>query len=82
MSATLSSSSSHPTTRGQVFSWALFDFANTAFYVLILTVGYPLYFKEIVAGGSRQGDLLWGSSFSISMIVVALLSPFLGAVAD
>jgi UMF1 family MFS transporter len=82
MSATLSSSSSRPATRGQVFSWALFDFANTAFYVLILTVGYPLYFKEIVAGGSRQGDLLWGSSFSISMIVVALLSPFLGAVAD
>jgi MFS transporter, UMF1 family len=82
MSTLLSSSSSHPATRGQVFSWALFDFANTAFYVLILTVGYPLYFKEIVAGGSRQGDLLWGSSFSISMIVVALLSPILGAVAD
>jgi UMF1 family MFS transporter len=71
-----------PSTRGQVFSWALFDFANTAFYVLILTVGYPLYFKEIVAGGSLQGDLLWGSSFSISMLIVALLSPVLGAVAD
>jgi UMF1 family MFS transporter len=82
MSTLLSSSSSHPATRGQVFSWALFDFANTAFYVLILTVGYPLYFKEIVADGSRQGDLLWGSSFSISMVVVALLSPILGAVAD
>jgi UMF1 family MFS transporter len=78
----LSSSSSRPATRGQVFSWALFDFANTAFYVLILTVGYPLYFKEIVAGGSRQGDLLWGSSFSISMVIVALFSPILGAVAD
>jgi len=82
MSTPLFSSFSRPATRGQVFSWALFDFANTAFYVLILTVGYPLYFKEIVAGGSRQGDLLWGSSFSISMIIVALLSPILGAVAD
>jgi MFS transporter, UMF1 family len=82
MSSPLASSSSHPASRGQIFSWALFDFANTAFYVLILTVGYPLYFKEIVAGSSQQSDLLWGSSFSISMIIVALLSPILGAVAD
>jgi MFS transporter, UMF1 family len=77
----LSRSSSLPVTRGQVFSWALFDFANTAFYVIVLTVGYPLYFKEIVSGGS-QGDLLWGSAFSISMVIVALLSPVLGAIAD
>jgi UMF1 family MFS transporter len=77
-----SSSTSHQATRGQVFSWALFDFANTAFYVVILTVGYPLYFKEVIASGSRQGDFLWGSSFSISMIIVAILSPVLGAVAD
>jgi len=81
MGSILSPSAPRPATRGQVLSWALFDFANTAFYVLILTVGYPLYFKEIVSGG-MQGDLLWGSSFSISMIIVALLSPILGAIAD
>jgi UMF1 family MFS transporter len=76
------SSTSNSATRGQIFSWALFDFANTAFYVLILTVGYPLYFKEIVVSDSRGGDLLWGSAFSISMFIVALISPVLGAVAD
>jgi UMF1 family MFS transporter len=69
-------------TRGQIFSWALFDFAHTSFYVLILTVGYPLYFKEIVAQGSKQGDFLWGLAFSISMLLVALMSPVLGAAAD
>ncbi|MEX2115836.1 MAG: MFS transporter [Bacteroidota bacterium] len=68
--------------RGRIFSWTLFDFANTAFYVLILTVGYPLYFKKIVAGGTTQGDALWGLSFSVSMLFVAFLSPILGAVAD
>lgn len=68
--------------RGKIFSWTLFDFANTAFYVLILTVGYPLYFKKVVTGGSSQGDALWGLSFSISMLIVALLSPVLGAAAD
>ncbi len=67
--------------RGKIFSWTLFDFANTAFYVLILTVGYPLYFKKIVVG-SGAGDALWGLSFRISMLVVAVLSPILGAVAD
>jgi len=82
MSRPLFPSSSHTATRWQIFSWALFDFAHTAFYVLILTVGYPLYFKEVVAQGSRQGDFLWGSAFSISMLIVALFSPVLGAVAD
>ena len=68
--------------RGRIFSWTLFDFANTAFYVLILTVGYPLYFKKIVAGSTTHGDALWGLSFSVSMLFVAVLSPVLGAVAD
>jgi UMF1 family MFS transporter len=82
MSSTLHPPSFHTATRWQIFSWALFDFAHTAFYVIILTVGYPLYFKEIVAQGSNQGDFLWGSAFSISMFIVALFSPVLGAVAD
>jgi len=71
-----------PATRGQIVSWSLFDFGNTAFYVVILTVGYPLYFKKIVAAASPQADFLWGLSFSISMLCVALLSPILGAAAD
>jgi UMF1 family MFS transporter len=82
MSRSLHPTSFHTATRWQIFSWALFDFAHTAFYVLILTVGYPLYFKEIVAQRSNQGDFLWGSAFSISMLIVALFSPVLGAVAD
>jgi MFS transporter, UMF1 family len=82
MSRPFHSLSVYTATRWQIFSWALFDFAHTAFYVLILTVGYPLYFKEIVAQNSTQGDFLWGSAFSISMVIVALFSPVLGAVAD
>lgn len=71
-----------PAPRGGILSWALFDFANTAFYVIVLTVGYPTYFRSVVAGSSDQADFLWGLSFSISMAVVALLAPVLGAVAD
>lgn len=68
--------------RFQIFVWTLFDLANTAFYVIILTVGFPLYFKEIINNGERDGDFLWGLAFSISMAIVALISPILGAIAD
>lgn len=68
--------------KGKIFAWTLFDFANTAFYVIILTVGYPLYFKEIITGSSSSSDFLWGMAFSISMLFVALISPLLGAIAD
>jgi UMF1 family MFS transporter len=71
-----------PASRGQIFAWTLFDFANTAFYVIILTVGYPLYFKQIVAEHGQQADFLWGAAFSASMLIVAILSPILGATAD
>ena len=72
----------HIATRGQIFSWTLFDFANTAFYVIVLTVGYPLYFKEVVAQHGQRADFLWGTAFSVSMLIVAILSPILGATAD
>ncbi|MEK7670316.1 MAG: MFS transporter, partial [Bacteroidota bacterium] len=76
------SSRSPAVTRGQIFAWTLFDFANTAFYVVILTVGYPLYFKQVVADHGQQSDFLWGAAFSISMLIVAIVSPILGATAD
>ncbi len=60
----------------------MFDFANTSFSVMIVAVGYSLYFKEIVAGGSGRGDLLWGIAVSISMLLTALIAPVLGAAAD
>ena len=65
-----------------IFIWSLFDFANTAFYVIVLTVGYPLFFKEVITQNSPNSDLLWGLSFSISMLIVAMISPLLGAIAD
>lgn len=66
----------------KIFYWTLFDFANTSFSVLIVTVGYSLYFKTVVAGGGGHGDFLWGSGVSISMLLTALISPLLGAISD
>src|SRR5512143_1159089 len=75
----LSSSARPAATRGQIFSWTLFDFANTAFSVVVVTVIYSRYFTNHVAGGQRW---LWGLAVSISMVLAALLAPPLGAAAD
>ncbi len=60
----------------------MFDFANTSFSVMMVTFAFPLYFKNIICGGQPWGDALWGVSVSVSMLIVALISPFLGASAD
>jgi UMF1 family MFS transporter len=65
--------------RSKIFAWTLFDFANTAFSVIIVTVIYSRYFTDHVASGKRW---LWGLAVSLSMICAAALSPPLGAAAD
>ncbi len=66
----------------QLFSWLLFDFANTSFSVMMVTFAFPLYFKNVICRGEPAGDALWGASLSVSMLIVALVSPVLGAAAD
>ncbi len=65
--------------KGRIISWSFFDFANTAFSVIVVTVIYSKYFTNIVAGGQKW---LWGLAVSISMIFAAMLSPPMGAIAD
>ncbi|NTV01619.1 MAG: MFS transporter [Chlorobiaceae bacterium] len=66
----------------RIFSWLLFDFANTSFSVMMVTFAFPLYFKNVICGGDPSGDAIWGACISISMLLVALISPVLGAQAD
>ena len=70
------------TQKYKVFSWLLFDFANTSFSVIMVTFVFPLYFKNVICSGEPSGDALWGFSISLSMLLVALISPVLGAAAD
>ncbi len=65
--------------KSKIFFWSLFDFANTAFSVIIVTVIYSKYFSNYVAGGRKW---LWGLAVSLSMVFAALLSPPMGAIAD
>lgn len=70
-----------PTTAGwkEVLSWAFFDFANTGFYVIIITLVYPTFFVSDTMGGD---DAIWGRTLSTSMLLTAAIGPLLGSIAD
>ncbi|HBM14947.1 MAG TPA: MFS transporter [Lentisphaeria bacterium] len=66
-----------------IFSWTLFDFANSSFSAVIMAVIFPVYYINVIAFNKDQaGDFWWGAAVSLSMAVVALTSPFLGGIAD
>ncbi|MBZ0173562.1 MAG: MFS transporter, partial [Phycisphaerales bacterium] len=66
----------------EVCAWGFYDLANQSFTLLINTLLFSIYFKEIVVNDPRRGDSLWSLTFAGSMLLVVILSPVLGAVAD
>jgi MFS transporter, UMF1 family len=71
-----------PVKRREIFGWCCFDFANSAFTTIVITVvGLP-YFKAVVAGGSNAAEGWWGTTLALSQICVLLLAPIIGVVAD
>lgn len=68
--------------RGVILAWCFYDFANSSFTTLIVTLAFSVYFRQVVVGEGARGDLLWGRAISISMLIVALTAPLLGAAAD
>ena len=70
-----------PATRRERWSWYLYDFGNSAYAAVVLLAVYSAYFKQTVVGGA-EGSRYWGLSVGIAMLVVAVISPLLGALAD
>lgn len=65
-----------------VWSWALYDWANSAFTTLVVTFIYSTYFTSTFGNDAEQTASWWGRAISISAVAIALLSPILGAAAD
>ena len=65
----------------EIFGWAMFDFANSSYTTVIVTVAFSVYFTTLVAPGSR-GDWLWGVGVMISNLIVLTAAPMVGALAD
>jgi len=68
----------------KVFAWAMYDWANSAFATTVIAGFFPIFFKQYWSAGADAtvSTLRLGTANSIAGIVVALLAPFLGAIAD
>lgn len=76
----MTSPAKHP--RGAVTAWAAYDFANSAFTTLVVTFVFATYFTDAIAENAVTGTALWSRAVALSQIAVALLSPWLGLLAD
>ncbi|NLO39828.1 MAG: MFS transporter [Ruminiclostridium sp.] len=68
-------------TKKSRWSWYFYDFGNSAYASVVLLAVYSAYFKNTVVGGA-EGTRLWGISVGIAAVVVAVVSPILGTIAD
>jgi MFS transporter, UMF1 family len=66
-------------------AWAMYDWANSAFAVIILTAVFPVYYRSLVINTGRSPEdatAYWAYTTSASVLLVALIGPVIGAMAD
>lgn len=70
----------------EIFGWAMFDFANSTYTLLIITVIFPVLFTTVIVGDAQQdyrlGNLLWSVALAVSYFLVVLTGPVFGAIMD
>src|SRR4030088_986302 len=68
--------------RSAVISWIFFDWAAQPYFTLITTFVFAPYFATHVASDPASGQALWGFATAAAGLMIALISPVLGAIAD
>jgi UMF1 family MFS transporter len=69
--------------KGEIFSWAMFDFANSSYTTVVITAVFSAYFIDyIVPKDSTLKDSSWSIAIAASTLLALVLSPFAGAVCD
>ena len=68
--------------RRGVISWMFFDWAAQPYHTVIITFIFAPYFAAFVAPTPLQGQEMWGYASAIAGVMIALLAPVLGAIAD
>lgn len=69
-----------PAPRRAVASWVLYDLANTIFSMGVVSLYFPTFVRA--ATGADRADSVYGLITAISMSVIFVLSPLLGAMTD
>ena len=68
--------------RREVFAWCLYDFGSSAFNTLIVPFIFSLFFAQVIAPDYNTGTVWWTRAVNLSALVVAFVTPVLGAIAD
>jgi len=70
--------------RKLIWGWAMYDWANSAFATTVMAGFFPVFFKKYWSLGSdvNQSTAMLGFGNSLASLIVALMAPFLGAIAD
>ena len=71
--------------RREIFGWAMFDFANQAYTLLIITVVFGDLFTRVIVGDApdyRLGNLFWSLALASSYLLVVICAPVAGAIMD
>jgi UMF1 family MFS transporter len=70
--------------RPELRAWAMYDWANSAMVTLIVTAVFPIYYKSVLAAGlpDAVATFRFGIATTVALAISAIVSPFLGTVAD
>ncbi len=70
--------------RPELRAWALYDWANSGFATTIMAAVLPIYFVRVAASEFRPStaSALWGYTSALGMLIITLISPLLGSMAD
>lgn len=65
-----------------ILGWCFYDFANSSFTTIVVTFIYSAFFADYIVGNSSLGQIYWGNAVTVCAIIIAILSPIMGAIAD
>src|SRR5262245_30870463 len=68
--------------KAAIWSWGLYDLANQSFQLLINTLLFAVYVREVVAPSAEVGERWWKIMTGVSLVLVVIASPIVGAIAD
>lgn len=76
-----------PAGKGEILSWAMYDFANSAYTTVVTTAIFNAFFVDVIAGSQSGlkpglGTFLLTLSISISSLAIVGTAPILGTIAD
>lgn len=71
-----------PGAKKSIFAWCLYDWANSAFSTVVITFVFSVFFTRGMIGDETQGSTMWSYAIAVSGVLIAILGPLTGAVAD